>query len=448
MRSPGRTSRDNVGKARGEAITRGRSFHPVCARCPVAQAIVLPRRRMEPVFRRAFNSAFGPDTYADFMQRFEKRVGTSIAYRVAETPLFLPENLRAYLARSATEIVQQISRPEVIAKMKKAIPAHVDTPGMDHLPNCVQVDFAIVRGPTGELEGHVVELQAFPSLYALMVAQTDVMAEVMKEMPGLDRNWSIYFGGLNREQFLDRLRHVVLAGEDPSSVVLLDIDPPNQKTYPDFLITKEFVGIDPVCPTTLIKDGRRLFRKVDGKLVQVRRIYNRVVFDELEVRKIQLPFDYRDELDITWVSHPNWYWTWSKYTLPYIDHPAVPRARYLSDITETPADLERYVLKPLFSFAGSGVKVDPTPEDVRSVPDEQRSGWLLQEKITYEPGLVMPDGNGVKAEVRMMFLRAPEEDSPRLALNLVRLSRGKMLGVDQNKNFTWVGGSIGIWPTD
>ncbi|HMY22095.1 MAG TPA: hypothetical protein PKA58_37475, partial [Polyangium sp.] len=207
-------------------------------------------------------------------------------------------------------------------------------------------------------------------------------------------------------------------------------------------------GIDPVCPTTLIKDGRKLFRKVDGKLVQVRRIYNRVVFDELEVRKIQLPFDYRDELDITWVSHPNWYWTWSKYTLPYIDHPAVPRARYLSDVTEIPADLERYVLKPLFSFAGSGVKVDPTPEDVRSVPDEQRSGWLLQEKITYEPGLVMPDGNGVKAEVRMMFLRAPEEESPRLALNLVRLSRGKMLGVDQNKNFTWVGGSIGIWPAD
>jgi hypothetical protein len=403
---------------------------------------------MEPVFRRAFNAAFGPDTYADFMRRFEKRIGTTVAYRVAETPLFLPEGLRNYLARSATEIVQQISQPAVIEKMKRAIPAHVDTPGMDHLPNCVQVDFAIVRGPTGELEGRVVELQAFPSLYALMVLQTEVMVDVMKGMPGLDRNWSIYFGGVSRDEFVERLRHVILAGEDPSSVVLLDIDPPNQKTYPDFLATKELVGIDPICPTTLIRDGRKLLRKVDGKLVQVRRIYNRIVFDELEARKIQLPFRYTDELDITWCSHPNWYWTWSKYTLPYIDHPAVPRARYLSDIAEVPQDLERYVLKPLFSFAGSGVKVDPTPEDLRNVPDEQRSGWLLQEKITYEPGLKMPDGAGVKAEVRMMFMRAPEEATPRLALNLVRLSRGKMLGVDQNKDFTWVGGSIGIWPAD
>ena len=120
----------------------------------------------------------------------------------------------------------------------------------------------------------------------------------------------------------------------------------------------------------------------------------------------------------------------------------------MSDVTEIPHDLERYVLKPLFSFAGSGVKVDPTRDDILNVPDEQRPGWLLQEKITYEPGLKMPDGGGVKAEVRMMFLRAPEEDVPRLAMNLVRLSRGKMLGVDQNKDFTWVGGTIGIWPGD
>ncbi len=403
---------------------------------------------MEPVFRRAFNASFPPDFHSEFMRRFEKRIGTTVSYRVAETPLFLPDGLRKYLARSATEIVQQISQPEAVAKMKKAIPAHLDAPGMDHLPNCVQVDFAIVRNAEGELEGRVVELQAFPSLYALMVVQTEVMCDMMKSMPGLDRKWSMYFDGSDRETFVARLRKAILAGEDPKNVVLLDIDPPNQKTYPDFLATKEFVGIDPVCPTTLIRDGRKLLRKVDGKLVQVRRIYNRVVFDELEARKIELPFRYTDELDISWCSHPNWYWTWSKYTLPSIDHPAVPKARYLSEITEIPHDLENYVLKPLFSFAGSGVKIDPTIEDIKAIPEEQKPGWILQEKITYAPALEMPDGGGVKGEVRMMFLRAPDEPVPQLALNLVRLSRGKMLGVDQNKNFTWVGGSIGIWPAD
>jgi hypothetical protein len=208
------------------------------------------------------------------------------------------------------------------------------------------------------------------------------------------------------------------------------------------------VGIDAVCPTALVRENNKLYRRVDGRLVQVKRIFNRVVFDELEHKKIRLPFGYTEDLDVTWCSHPNWYWVWSKYTLPYVDHPAVPRARYLSDLDKVPEDLDRYVLKPLFSFAGSGVKVDPTPADIAAIPESERSNWLLQEKIVYEPALKMPDGNGVKAEVRMMFLRGPDEAVPELVLNLVRLSRGKMLGVDQNRDLTWVGGSVGIWPVD
>src|SRR5690606_27618491 len=114
----------------------------------------------------------------------------------------------------------------------------------------------------------------------------------------------------------------------------------------------------------------------------------------------------------------------------------VPRARYLSELDAAPEDLSGFVLKPLFSFAGSGVKVDVTAADIAAVPLAERDRWILQEKIAYEPALVMPDGNGVKAEVRMMFLRAPDEPEPTLALNLVRLSRGKMLGVDQNRDLT------------
>ena len=330
--------------------------------------------------------------------------------------------------------------------MKRAIPAHLNVPRMDALPNCTQVDFAIVRGPDGQLEGKVVELQAFPSLYGLMVIQADIVAESLAPIPGLDRPWSIFFGGLDRAAFVARLRRALLAGEDPENVVLLDLDPPSQKTFPDFVATEMLTGVTAICPTTLVREGRRLFRRVGGRLVQVKRIYNRIVFDELEQKKVELPFRYTDDLDVTWCSHPNWYWTWSKYTLPFIDHPAVPRARYVSDLERIPDDLEHYVLKPLFSFAGAGVKVDPTRADIEAIPTEDRGKWLVQEKITYEPALLMPDGNGVKAEVRMMFLRAPDEEKPTLVLNLVRLSRGKMLGVDQNKDLTWVGGSVGIWP--
>lgn len=403
---------------------------------------------MEPSFRRDFNAAYGPDFYRKYLERFERRVGCKIPFRVAETPLFFTRALRDRLERSANEIVQQISNPALIAKLKVAIPPALDVPGMDALPNCVQVDFAITRGADGELEGKVVELQAFPSLYALMVIQAEVMSEMLAEMPGLDRNWSIYFSGLDRAGFTEHFRRAVLADEAPENVVLLDLDPPSQKTYPDFLATKELTGIDSICPTTLIRDGRKLLRKVKGSLVQVRRIYNRVVFDELEVKKVELPFKYTDDLDVSWCSHPNWYWTWSKYTLPSIDHPAVPRARTVASLERIPDDLENYVLKPLFSFAGSGVKVDPTRADIDAIPEEQREGWLLQEKITYEPGLYMPTGEGVKGEVRMMFLRAPGDAAPKLVLNLVRLSRGKMLGVDQNRDLTWVGGSVGLIPAD
>ena len=404
---------------------------------------------MDSTLRRAFNAAFDADFYPSYLARLEAKIGgCKVPFRIAETPLFIPPALRDRLACDANEIVAQISNPDLIARMKGAIPAHLDVPRMDPLPSCAQVDFAITRDEDGELRGQVVELQAFPSLYALMAVQSDVMAEAIAHIPELRRKWSIYFSGLDRESFAERLRRAVLGGEDPAHVVLLDLDPKAQKTYPDFIATKMLVGIDSECPTRLIKDGRRLFRKVDGKLVPVRRIFNRVVFDELEKKEARLPFSYTDDLDVTWCSHPNWYWTWSKFTLPFIDHPAVPRARYVSDLDRIPDDLERYVLKPLFSFAGAGVNVEPTRADIERIPEHQRDKWIIQEKITYAPALLMPDGNGVKAEVRMMFLRAPEEERPTLVLNLVRLSRGKMLGVDQNRDLTWVGGSVGIWPVD
>jgi hypothetical protein len=401
---------------------------------------------MDPALRSAFNRAYTPDFYTRYLARLEEKLGCKIPFRIAETPLFMPPGLRDRLAKAATEIVAQISRPEVIERGKRAIPPHLDVPRMDALPNCVQVDFAIVRGPDGELEGKVVELQAFPSLYGLMVIQGEVMAEALAPIPGLDRPWSLFFSGLDRDTFVPRLRRALLGGEDPEHVVLLDLDPPAQKTYPDFVATRMLTGVTAVCPTTLVREGRRLFRDVGGKRVPVKRIFNRIVFDELEQKKIALPFRYTDDLDVTWCSHPNWYWTWSKDTLPSIDHPAVPRARYVSDLDRIPDDLDRYVLKPLFSFAGAGVKVDPTRADIEAIPEKDRSKWIVQEKITYDPGLIMPDGNGVKGEVRMMFLRAPDEEKPTLVLNLVRLSRGKMLGVDQNKDLTWVGGTVGIWP--
>jgi hypothetical protein len=401
---------------------------------------------MNPELRRIYNAAYKPELYRNYVGRLETWLDVKIPFRIAETPFFIPKELRQKLATSAREIVDQISNPKVIEAMKGAIPPALDVPRLDALSNCLQVDFAIVRGEDGELTGKVVELQGFPSLYSLMILQTEAMAEELKAIPGLEGPWSLFYSGHDRKSFCAKFKEALLAGNDPEEVVLLDLEPPMQKTFADFVATYQLTGVEAIGPEQIEREGQRLFRRKSGRRVPIKRIYNRIVFDELSNKGVELPFDYREDLDVSWFPHPNWYWIWSKYTLPHVNHPSVPKATYVSDLKEWPSDLSRYVLKPLFSFAGTGVKIDPTHEDLDAIPERERGGWILQEKIVYEPALQMPDGNGVKAEVRMMFLRGPDDEKPELVLNLVRLSRGKMLGVDQNKGLDWVGGSIGIWP--
>ncbi len=397
---------------------------------------------MDARYRQLFNEHFTEETYSRYQRDLSSRLNTAFDFRLAETPLFLGDDFKARLTTAAREIVAQLSEPSRLAKMKRAIPERWNTPGMDALPNFTQVDFAVVR-ENGTLVPKVIELQGFPSLTSLQVVQRDAWRDTLATMPGLDRDWSCWFSGLDRDSFLDLARRTIAGNHDPREVILMDIDPPRQKTSPDFAATKLLFGVDAVDPASLTRRGRQLFR--GG--TRVRRIYNRIVFDELITRGVELPFDHRQELDVEWAPHPNWYWTWSKYSLPFLDHPAVPRATFLSDLQDIPEDLGRYVLKPLFSFAGGGVNVEPRRADIEAIPAGQRDGWCIQEKIEYEPALQAADGGGVKIEIRMMFLRPDDQREPKLAQNLVRLSRGKMLGVDFNKSFTWVGSSVALSPS-
>jgi len=397
---------------------------------------------MDAAYRAAFNRAWTPELYGRYRARLEAQLGP-IPFALAETPFFLTPALRDSLTRSALEIVQQLAQPELLATLMKVIPPKYDTPGMDRLPNCVQVDFAITPGPAGGLEGKVVELQAFPSGYAMMTYFADAWSAEFQSIPGLAGDWSCFVRP--REEGLRLMRDTILGGEAPEAVALVDFEPERQKTAPDFVATERLFGVESVCATQLVRQGRQLFRRKDGRLLPVRRIYNRMVFDELEQKGYRLPFAWNEALDVSWCSHPNWYWPWSKYSLPFLRHPAVPRSTFLSEVGTLPADLSGYVLKPLFSFAGAGVVIDVTPEDIARVPEEQRGGWVLQEKVTYAPAIHAPDGTQVKAEVRVMLLRPPAAPALEPVIHLVRLSRGKMLGVDQNKGLSWVGGSVGLW---
>lgn len=398
---------------------------------------------MDPHFRRLFNEQFTPELYANYQRDLSDRLNCKFEFKLAETPIFLPDDFKAKLVTNAHEIVKQLSDPSRIDRMKKAIPKQWDTPGMKGLPSFTQVDFAVVE-ETGRYVPKLIELQGFPSLTALQFVQCDAWAEALSGLRGLNQKWSCWYSGMDRHRFLTLAARTIVGDNDAREVILMDIDPPKQKTSPDFAATRLLFGVDAVDPRELTLRGRKLFR---GD-VHIKRIYNRVVFDELIRANITLPFDYRHELDVEWAPHPNWYWVWSKYSLPFLDHPAVPKATFVSDLQEVPERLtERYVLKPLFSFAGGGVNVDPTVDDLEKIPEEERDKWCVQEKIEYAPALKAADGGGVKIEIRMMFLRPDDEREPILAQNLVRLSRGKMLGVNFNKEFTWVGSSLALSTT-
>jgi hypothetical protein len=405
-------------------------------------------------YRAPFNAAYSEQIYRSYLADFFRRCAASTDMQIAQTPVFLPDDLRRRCERAGAQILAQLCEPSRIARMRGAIPERWNAPGESALPTFGVLDFAITLDGEGTPVPKLVELQGFPTLIAYETMQRDAWNEALQAMSGLNLDWTCWFSGLNRDDFLALARRVVLGDCDPDEVILMDLDPPLQKTFPDFTATRTLFGIDSVCPTSLTKRGSKLFRRTaNGKEIAVRRIYNRLIVDEVERKHIELPFDFRDELDVEWTPHPNWFWTWSKYSLPFLDHPAVPRATFLSQLDDLPADAtedvvtRRYVLKPLFSFAGAGVNVSPTIDDIAAIPPDQRGGWCLQEKIEYAPVIAAADGGRVKVELRLIYLRPDDAPEFTLAQNLCRLSRGAMMGVDHNKRHTWVGSSIGLWPS-
>jgi len=404
---------------------------------------------VDPELRRRFNEAFTPALHGRLVERITALAGCAPDYRLAESPTFFPPELRDRCARDASAILEQAARPELVERLRGVVPPERRVPGGGELPACALVDFAITRGPSGALEPRLIEMQGFPSLFAYTLLHFDAWAGLLAELPGMPARWDAFFDGLDRDGVLRRFARAIVGDHDPLEVALVDLDPPTQKTAVDFEATRKLTGVESVCLTKLERDratGRIYRRRDGGGRVRVRRIYNRVVFDELEKKGAAFPFDLREELDVEWAPHPAWYWIWSKAALPLLRHPSVPAATLVSDWRGTADELRLRVLKPLFSFAGGGVKLDPAPEDLAAIPGPERGEWVLQERIAYEPALRAADGGGVKVEVRMMFFRDPMEPAPRLAMQLTRLSRGAMLGVDFNKDFTWVGSSLGMWP--
>jgi len=393
-------------------------------------------------YRQSFNQNFTEARYNAMIADINARFGFEVAFKICETPIFIPAALKQRLEEAGNAVWQQVNSERYRREMHRAIPPQLFVPNDTDMPTFAAIDFAIGKDENGELIPQLIELQGFPSLFAFQ----HFIAVMFKKHYELPDNLTHFFPAelqQNEGLYLEKLRGAIVADATPESTILLEIMPEKQKTRIDFACTEHFLGVKPVCITALRKDGKKLYYEREGRKIWVERIYNRVIFDELMHRTdLSLHFSFTDELDVQWVGHPNWFFKMSKFTLPFLDSPYVPKTYFLHELTTIPADLENYVLKPLFSFAGIGVKFDVTCADIDAIPDSERSNYVLMRKVQYEPVIETLD-YPAKAEVRLLFVNV--NGKMELLTNLVRLSKGKMMGVDFNKGMTWVGGSIGFF---
>ena len=393
---------------------------------------------MIPSLRKQFNDSFTPEKYQAFLRRVDEACGTHVQFRLSETPCFFPKPLIDRMASDGQDLIRQlVDNPAYRAKSDEAVPAAFKVPNEAPHPMFVQVDFGLVRDARGELQPKLVELQAFPSLYAYQGPLADAYLDVY----GLDSRLKYLLSGLDTSSYRELLRQAIVGSHDPENVILMEIDPTHQKTLPDFLLTEKMLGVRTVDIVDIKKDGARLYYESGGKRIPIRRIYNRAIVDELERKNVKLSFDWRDDLDVEWAGHPNWYFRISKFSIPYLKHASVPKTWFLDRLDEIPADLENYALKPLYSFAGLGVVIAPTKEDIAAIPAEKRPYYILQERMHFEPVIATPFG-ATKAEVRVMYVWL-DELTP--AMTIIRMGRGLMMGVDHNKNMEWVGASAGLY---
>jgi hypothetical protein len=396
---------------------------------------------MQKQFRQQFNKNFTEEKYLAFIDQIKALHQDALDFRLAETPVFISKEFTQTLLAAAEDIIDIIVDPRLKKNTENAIPKNLVVANENDHAHFLALDFGVCENEAGELEPQLVEMQGFPSLFAFQV----FLNEIIQSYTSIPSTHSSYLNGYTKETILQLLKEIIVGDTDPENVILLDIFPDRQKTRLDFYCTEDILGIKAICLTALIAQGDKLFYELDGEKIEIKKIFNRLVFDDLDqLKDTGNVIDITYPWDVEWISHPNWFYRISKYTLPFIRNQYVPKTYFLHEITELPADLENYVLKPLFSYAGMGVIIDVTKEDITKITDPEN--WILQRKVKYAAAVETPDRNA-KAEIRLFYFWKDGWERPVAVHNLTRLSKGKMIGTRYNENETWVGGSIAFFET-
>jgi hypothetical protein len=390
-------------------------------------------------YRGLFNTQFTAKKYQEFKDDIASDFDYLPTFRVAETPFFISNELKSQLIEGCNEVIALIKQDSFNNLTDKALELNHKVPNEDEHTSFLAIDFGICE-EDGVVIPKLIEVQGFPSLYNY---QFNLYEKFKNHYPFLSE-LTPFINGIEPQEYLNILEEVICNNDPKENVILLEIEPEKQNTKIDFYYCRRDIGIPIVCVTELIKKGKQLFYKNEnGNEILVKRIYNRVIFDELDLRTdLKLNFHFSDDLDVEWAGHPNWFFRISKFILPFLKGKYFIETTLLSDLKVIPEDLENYVLKPLFSFSGTGVIFHVKKEDIEAVVEKEL--YILQKKVNYIPIVHSPDGK-VKAEVRVLCIWKKEDSTPTLLCNLVRLSRGEMIGVKFNKDKDWVGGTLGLF---
>ena len=389
---------------------------------------------MQQELRQSYNEQFSQEQYHQILEAIKKLAPEQLDFRVAETPVFIPVDLKTKMLQAGEDIIDALNNEHFKSITESSIPDFLTIPGENEFPEMMVFDFGICKNKNGDYNPQLIEIQGFPSLFCYQYF-SDL---IYKEQIQIPENYSSYLNGYTPDSYLQLLKDIILDNEMPEQVILLELFPEQQKTRIDFASTEKLLGIKTVCLTKLIAEGNELFYENDGSKIKIKRIFNRIIFDDLKKENLQNTVDLNQEFDVKWIPHPNWYYRISKFALPFIDSEYVPKTFFLNEIT-TPLPLEEYVLKPLFSYAGMGVVIDVTQQIIDSIPDPEN--WILQRKVDYADVIKTLD-EPAKVEIRLFYFKKKEWSRPKAVHNLARLSKGKMIGTRYNEGKTWVGGTI------
>lgn len=392
---------------------------------------------MIPSIRKTFNDRFTEEAYSNFLNDLDACYPGAIDFRIAETPVFIDRQLKNAMIGTSERIIDVICSDHFRSMTDPAIPSNQFLPGENDHPQFLVFDYGICRHEDGSLYPALIEMQGFPSLYGLQLFYPEILERHFAVPTGFDH----YFNGYTKSTCIELLKKTILGNHQPEEVVLLEIRPHQQKTRVDFYATETYTGVRPICITEVFTKENQLYYLRDGREQVIKRIYNRIIWDELNAVQHELGpiINFNEPYQVEWAPHPHWFYRISKYTMPFLEVENIPKTEFLNTFKEWPKDLGSYVLKPLFSFAGQGVIIDPTAEDVERIDDKEH--WILQKKVSYADCVETPDGPA-KVEIRLLYLWPDHEQRPILVNNLARLSKGKMIGVRYNKDKTWVGGSV------